>query len=44
MIVAPGLLVEAGVGWSAVLLMLTGVVVCELGFGIASARASTLKQ
>lgn len=40
----PGLLVEAGVGWPAVLLMLTGVVVCELGFGIASARASTLKQ
>lgn len=36
----PGLLVEAGVTWPAVLLMLAAVALCELGFGIASARAS----
>ncbi|WP_053387531.1 MFS transporter [Leucobacter japonicus] len=36
----PGLLVEAGVGWPAVLLMLAGVAVIELIFGVTSARAS----
>ncbi|MGW9021588.1 MFS transporter [Leucobacter chromiiresistens] len=36
----PGLLVEAGVGWPAVLLMLAAVALCELAFGLASLRAS----
>ncbi|MFD5598475.1 MFS transporter [Leucobacter sp. NPDC058333] len=36
----PGLLVESGVGWSAVLVMLAIVALGELAFGVAGARAS----